>query len=271
MCMFICVCICVCLYVRICTCYKLLPFFPGIVWLLTTHCLREKAGQSLKWGVHSLCFPLDTDVCQNRMGTVGSGTNAVVPNLPSGRGSQVSLVHPSPWVFCMPGRKGEGTAWNEWDLVLLGTSAAYHRGWRREKPSGGSFRWRPSLWQFLTKQLSEMKLAYSYCFTGGGGGPFIQVNQGLNTSWVKGVRRPRKGRSLARGSRLSRYLINMVMPTGVSQLGVMVTHSWDGWGKAPLPLVSNLWDPQGLSWLTLTNSYACLVAASSHTPWKTPA
>lgn len=72
-------------------CYKLLPFFPGIVWLLTTHCLREKAGQSLKWGVHSLCFPLDTDACQNRMGTVGSGTNAVVPNLLSGYPDATSM------------------------------------------------------------------------------------------------------------------------------------------------------------------------------------
>lgn len=116
---------------------------------------------------------------------------------------------------------------------------------------------------------------------GGGCGSihFIWVTQRLSTSWVKGVRIPRKGRSLAKGSRLSRYLINMakrshfmlcdwlpvVLSVGCRGYMSRAGTETDGeWLHSCSSQISEI--PQGLSLLNLTSSSACLLALS-HTPY----
>jgi hypothetical protein len=103
---------------------------------------------------------------------------------------------------CTPGWKGKAGSGTSRILIPLGTSAEYWRGRRREMAllrNCGSFRRRPSPWQSLMKQPSEMILTCSYFFIGSGceGICFIGVNQGLYN--FGGMRISRKGRSLAEG------------------------------------------------------------------------
>lgn len=84
---------------------------------------REGRAKSGKGSPQPVCpfTASDTDACQNRRGTVGSGTSAVVPSLLSGDpgatsiplGEEVTLPLGASAHQAERGRR----AWDEWDLV----------------------------------------------------------------------------------------------------------------------------------------------------------